>query len=86
MPPQPDEASEVAANDLKKYISHATHLLDKSQRQLGETFIHYVDRIANDPDGDNKVQRHRANDMLDLMDKAAKVHQRFQRIGKAAKD
>lgn len=86
MPPQPDEDNERAANDLKKYIAHAAHLLDKSQRQLGDTFIHYVDRIAEDPDGDNKVQRHRANEILDLMDKAAKVHQRFLRIKKASKE
>ena len=86
MPPQPNEDNERAANDLKKYIAHAVHLLDKSQRQLGDTFIHYVDRIADDPDGDNKVQRHRANDVLDLMDKAAKVHQRFLRIKKASNE
>ena len=86
MPPQPDEDNERAANDLKKYIAYAAHLLDKSQRQLGDTFIPYVDRIAEDPDGDNKVQRHRANDILDLMDKAAKVHQRFLRIKKASNE
>ena len=86
MPAQPDEDNERAANDLKKYIAHAAHLLDKSQRQLGDTFIHYVDRIAADPDGDNKLHRRRANDVLDLMDKAAKVHQRFQKIKKASKE
>lgn len=86
MPSQPNEDNERVVNDLKNYIAHAAHLLDKSQRQLGETFIHYVDRIAEDPDGDNKVQRHRANDILDLMDKAAKVHQRFEKIRKASKE
>ena len=84
MPPQPDEDNERAANDLKKYIAHAAHLLDKSQRQLGDTFIHDVDRIADQPNGDNKIQHQRAHDVLDLMDKAAKIRQRFQEIKKAS--